>query len=79
MTVLKGYSEDLLLSNCCKSKCRRGFKLAQDYDSIYCTRCGKKVNYFCMSEDLLVPKRVNDEYRYYFTPLSHKNNEEKDE
>jgi len=42
MPILKGTSEDLPLSNCCKAKCRRGFKIAQDYKSIYCCNCGKK-------------------------------------
>jgi hypothetical protein len=44
MPTLKGTYEDLPLSECCKSKCKRGHKLEQDYDSIYCCNCGTKQN-----------------------------------
>jgi hypothetical protein len=42
MPIRKGTHEDLPLSTCCKHKCRRGSKLAQKYQYIYCCNCGKK-------------------------------------
>lgn len=44
MPTLKGTNEELPLSKCCNSKVKRGLKIAQDWTSIYCTRCGKKQN-----------------------------------
>lgn len=29
-------------SKCCNAKVKRGFKLAQDFQSKYCVKCGKK-------------------------------------
>jgi len=45
MPTKKGTHEDLSLSSCCQSKCKRGYSLAQDYKSIYCCNCGKKQNW----------------------------------
>ncbi|MED3271715.1 hypothetical protein [Bacillus thuringiensis] len=44
MPTKTGQHEDLPLSLCCQSKCKRGYSLAQDYKSIYCCNFGKKQN-----------------------------------